>query len=628
MKKIGMTVIAACVAGLSFTTIAVPLTASQQQHLWAAPKENAERIVAQMNTREKIGQVLMLDVRNWGKNAAGEPENVTVLPAELAKVITDYRLGSVILFRENFIDTPQSYQLIQDLQKASYQLPLLISTDQEGGYVTRLREGTEMPGNMALAATRNESMAQRVGEVHGAELNALGVHINFAPVLDVNTNQNNPVIGVRSFGSNIELVNGMSAAYIKGLHQNSVLATAKHFPGHGNVATDSHFGLPQVAYSESEWRQTDLVPFKNAVDHGLDAVLTAHIIVPALDNSKVTSKKDGTEIGLPATLSKKIISGVLRDELKFKGLVFTDALDMGAIVDNFGVAEAAEKALMAGSDVLVMPVHIWDQQGIAQLEDLYRYLETESQKNPELAARLQQAATQVVQSKLANKLTPYSPHTLDYAKSVVASPEHKRFEKQVAENAITLIKNDRLLPYQLKAQNNLLVISDENARNKIVSNELQNIASELKGQQIAVTSSAFKLDENTLPSNLAENIRANDLVILITYNLKAKHTAAQKVIDQAAALNKPVVVISSRNPYDIAYLDNVKANIAIYGITGFDVTNNNRNSLEANIKAGVRTLFKANGERAALNSPKGKLPVDIRNPQGDIIYPFGHGLTY
>uniref|UniRef100_A0A8W7P979 beta-N-acetylhexosaminidase n=1 Tax=Anopheles coluzzii TaxID=1518534 RepID=A0A8W7P979_ANOCL len=245
-----------------------------------------------MSTREKIGQILMLDVRNWGKNAAGEPENVTVLPAELAKVVTDYRLGSVILFRENFINTPQSYQLIQDLQKASYQLPLLISTDQEGGYVTRLREGTEMPGNMALSATRNESMAQGVGEVHGAELNALGVHINFAPVLDVNTNQNNPVIG--------------------------------------------------------EWRQTDLVPFKNAVENGLDAVLTAHIIVPALDDTKVISKKDGTEIGLPATLSKKIISGILRDELKFKGLVFTDAMDMGAIADNFGASEATEMALMAG----------------------------------------------------------------------------------------------------------------------------------------------------------------------------------------------------------------------------------------------------------------------------------------
>jgi beta-N-acetylhexosaminidase len=628
MKKIGMTAIAACMAGLAVTSAYAQMTVSQQQSLWAAPKENAEQIVSQMSTREKIGQILMLDVRNWGKNAAGEPENVTVLPAELAKAIADYRLGSVILFRENFINTPQSYQLIQDLQKASYQLPLLISTDQEGGYVTRLREGTEMPGNMALSATRNESMAQRVGEVHGAELNALGVHVNFAPVLDVNTNQNNPVIGVRSFGSNIDLVNGMSASYIKGLHQHSVLATAKHFPGHGNVATDSHFGLPQVSYSESEWRKTDLVPFKNAVENGLDAVLTAHIIVPALDDTKVISKKDGTEIGLPATLSKKIISGILRDELKFKGLVFTDAMDMGAIADNFGASEATEMALMAGSDVIVMPVHIWDPQGIEQLENLYRYLETESQKKPELAARLQQAATQVVETKLANKVTAYSPHTLDYAKSVVASPEHKRFEKQVAESAITLIKNDRLLPYQLKAQNNLLVISDENARNKIISNELEAIASELKGQKIAVTSSAFKLDEKTLPNDLVSNIKANDFVILVTYNLKAKDTAAQQVINQAAKLNKPLVVISSRNPYDIAYLDNVKANVAIYGITGFDVTNNNRNSLEANIKAGVRTLFKTSDSHSALNTPKGKLPVDIRNPQGDIIYPFGHGLTY
>ncbi|WON77354.1 glycoside hydrolase family 3 protein [Serratia sp. UGAL515B_01] len=628
MGRRGIAAIAVVMAVLAFNSALAQLSISQQEPLWSAPRENAVQMVSQMTTREKIGQVLMLDVRNWGKNAAGEPKNVTVLPAELAKVITDYRLGSVILFRENFINTPQSYQLIQDLQKASYPLPLLISTDQEGGYVTRLREGTEMPGNMALAATRNESMAQRVGEVHGSELNALGVHINFAPVMDVNTNQNNPVIGVRSFGSNIALVDSMSVAYINGLHKNSVLATAKHFPGHGNVATDSHFGLPQVSYSESEWRQTDLLPFKNAIDNGLDAVLTAHIIVPALDDTKVISKKDGTEIGLPATLSKKIISGILRDELKFNGLVFTDALDMGAIVDNFGVSEATEMALLAGSDVLVMPIHIWDNQGIAQLEELYRYLETESQKKPELAARLQQAATQVVQTKLANRLTPYNPHTLDFAQSVVASSEHKRYEKEVAENAITLIKNDGLLPYQLKAKNNFLVISDENARNKLVSNELQSIASELNGKQIAATILAFKLDEDSLPNDLAKRMQASDLVILVTYNLKAKSTAAQKVIDQAEKLNKPVVVISSRNPYDIAYLDNVKANIAIYGITGFDVTNNNRNSLEANIKAGIRTLFKNNDNNFVFNTPKGKLPVDIRNSQGDIIYSFGHGLTY
>ncbi|MHA7846814.1 beta-N-acetylhexosaminidase [Serratia sp. D1N4] len=593
------------------------------------PQTSAEQIVTQMSPREKIGQVLMLDVRNWGKNAAGEPEGVTVLPTELAKAINDYRLGSVILFRENFINTPQSYQLIQDLQKASYQLPLLISTDQEGGYVTRLREGTEMPGNMALAATRDANMAQHVGEVHGSELNALGVNINFAPVVDINTNQNNPVIGVRSFSSDIALVNEMSGAYIKGLQQNSVLATAKHFPGHGNVETDSHFGLPLVPYTESEWRQNDLLPFKYVIEQGIDAVITAHIIVPALDDTKVVSKKDGTEIGLPATLSKKIITGILRDELKFQGLIFTDAMDMGAITENFGANEAVEMALMAGSDVIVMPVHIWDQQGIEQLEELYHYLETQHYKNPEFASRLQEAATRVVQTKLAKKIAATNnAHTLEFAQSVVASPAHKRDEQKVAERAVTLIKNDNLLPYSLNAQNNVLIISDENTRNDIIRSELQNIASQLENQEITVSSLAYKLEQQTVPATLEESIQASDLVILVTYNLKTKGRAAQQTIDKARELGIPLVVISSRNPYDIAYLDNVTANLAIYGITGFDVTNNNRNSLEANIRAGIRTLFKNDADTLLFNVPSGKLPVDIKSPEGEIIYPFGHGLTY
>ncbi|MFZ1872638.1 MAG: beta-N-acetylhexosaminidase [Chania sp.] len=593
------------------------------------PQTSAEQMVTQMSPREKIGQVLMLDVRNWGKNAAGEPEGVTVLPTELAKAINDYRLGSVILFRENFINTPQSYQLIQDLQKASYQLPLLISTDQEGGYVTRLREGTEMPGNMALAATRDANMARHVGEVHGSELNALGVNINFAPVVDINTNQNNPVIGVRSFSSDIALVNEMSGAYIKGLQQNSVLSTAKHFPGHGNVETDSHFGLPLVPYTESEWRQNDLLPFKYVIEQGIDAVITAHIIVPALDDTKVVSKKDGTEIGLPATLSKKIITGILRDELKFQGLIFTDAMDMGAITENFGANEAVEMALMAGSDVIVMPVHIWDQQGIEQLEELYQYLETQHYKNPEFASRLQEAATRVVQTKLAKKIAATNnSHTLEFAQSVVASPAHKRDEQKVAERAVTLIKNDNLLPYSLNAQNNVLIISDENTRNDIIRSELQNIASQLENQEITVSSLAYKLDQQTVPATLEESIQASDLVILVTYNLKTKGSAAQQTIDKARELGTPLVVISSRNPYDIAYLDNVTANLAIYGITGFDVTNNNRNSLEANIRAGIRTLFKNDADTLLFNVPSAKLPVDIKSPEGEIIYPFGHGLTY
>jgi beta-N-acetylhexosaminidase len=625
MKIPGVTTVAVLISSLTM----VGCDNTQFSNSQEEPQTSAEQIVTQMSPREKIGQVLMLDVRNWGKNAAGEPEGVTVLPTELAKAISDYRLGSVILFRENFINTPQSYQLIQDLQKASYQLPLLISTDQEGGYVTRLREGTEMPGNMALAATRDANMAQHVGEVHGSELNALGVNINFAPVVDINTNQNNPVIGVRSFSSDIALVNEMSGAYIKGLQQNSVLSTAKHFPGHGNVETDSHFGLPLVPYTESEWRQNDLLPFKYVIEQGIDAVITAHIIVPALDDTKVVSKKDGTEIGLPATLSKKIITGILRDELKFQGLIFTDAMDMGAITENFGANEAVEMALMAGSDVIVMPVHIWDQQGIEQLEELYQYLETQHYKNPEFASRLQEAATRVVQTKLAKKIAATNnSHTLEFAQSVVASPAHKRDEQKVAERAVTLIKNDNLLPYSLNAQNNVLIISDENTRNDIIRSELQNIASQLENQEITVSSLAYKLEQQTVPATLEESIQASDLVILVTYNLKTKGRAAQQTIDKARELGIPLVVISSRNPYDIAYLDNVTANLAIYGITGFDVTNNNRNSLEANIRAGIRTLFKNDADTLLFNVPSGKLPVDIKSPEGEIIYPFGHGLTY
>jgi len=229
-----------------------------------------------------------------------------------------------------------------------------------------------------------------------------------------------------------------------------------------------------------------------------------------------------------------------------------------------------------------MPVHIWDQQGIEQLEELYQYLETQHYKNPEFASRLQEAATRVVQTKLAKKIAATNnSHTLEFAQSVVASPAHKRDEQKVAERAVTLIKNDNLLPYSLNAQNNVLIISDENTRNDIIRSELQNIASQLENQEITVSSLAYKLEQQTVPATLEESIQASDLVILVTYNLKTKGRAAQQTIDKARELGIPLVVISSRNPYDIAYLDNVTANLAIYGITGFDVTNNNRNSLIA-----------------------------------------------
>lgn len=628
MKALAAASISVLLAGFGGNLAHQPLSDAHLKELWSAPKESAERIVSDMTLREKIGQMVMLDIRRFTPQNGGTPKSVEVLPEQLAKAINDYRIGSVIFFRENLVNTSQTYALSSDVQKARYNLPLLIGTDQEGGLVTRLRVGTEMPGNMAVGATRNVSLAELSGAVHGSELSALGMNFNFASDVDVNVNQNNPVIGVRSFGSDPSLVGEMAVAYMKGLEKNNVTATIKHFPGHGNVDTDSHVGLPVVPYSEAEWRVNDFAPFKYCMEHGVKAIMTAHIVVPALDDTMVISKKDGSKIGLPATLSKKILTGILRQEVRYNGLIMTDAMEMAAIAENFGANEAVVRAFLAGVDIVMMPVGVRDPRGIAQLGELFAHVEREASTNPELARRIEESVLRLVQYKLDNKIVPHPIFDEQHAHNVVGSSLHKAHERRVAEKAITLIENQGILPFALTAArtNKILVISDEPARNIIISNELGRIAAETQ-VQIDATGVECYLAGNAIPSGLEQQIGSSDFVIMVTYNLRRKGTAAQTVIDISNAVNKPLVVISGLNPYDASALSKVKANIAIYGITGFDITNALRNLLEANIKAGIRTLFK-DTRGVPLNMPLGKLPVDIKDPTGTIIYPFGHGLHY
>ncbi|GAB1440137.1 glycoside hydrolase family 3 protein [Providencia sp.] len=606
--------------------MADPITQTQLNELWKDKQKSADEIVNNMSEAEKIGQLFMLDFRYWNKDSNGEPAPFLAMNDEVSKVINQYHLGSVILFRENLIDTPQTIELINQLQSSRSNLPLFIGTDQEGGYVTRLRVGTEMPGNMALGATRNPALAELTGMIHGYELSSLGFNINFGPVVDVNNNQNNPVIGVRSYSDNKDLVETLSTNYIKGIHKYNLLTSLKHFPGHGNVSSDSHVDLPIVNSDAKTWRSTELAPFKYALSHGSDAVMTAHIIVPALDDNKITTLA-GKKVGTPATLSKPILHGILRDELKYDGLIVTDAMDMGAIADNFDINWAVETSLLAGSDIILMPIKMWDTEAVTRLDNMYRYLETQARNNPELQKRIDESAKRVVLKKLQQQITA-QPVDVTAAKQIVASKSHKDLENMVSEQAITLIKNDNVLPYVLKPQNRILVISDEKPRNALIQKHLSDIAAEtavtIKSSELVV-----KLNEDTLTKSDAEKLIGNqDLILLTTYNLKDTPANAQLIINAANKAKTPLVVISSRNPYDIAYLKGVKANIAIYGITGFDITNNNRNSLETNIRSGLRTLF-ANSNAQPLNPPKGLLPVNIKNPQGNLVlFPYGHGETY
>lgn len=524
------------------------------------------------------------------------------------------------------IDTPQTVQLINDIQTSRYKLPLFISTDQEGGYITRLRVGTEMPGNMALGAARDPELAKLTGDIHGSELSALGFNMNFGPVADINNNQNNPVIGVRAYSDRKALTEILSAAYIRGIHQHGIITALKHFPGHGNVSADSHVALPVVTSDEKSWRQTELPPFTYALQHGADAVMTAHIIVPALDDTKIITR-DGSEAGTPATLSKPILTGILRDELHFQGLIITDAMDMKAITDNFNLNFAVERALTAGADIILMPVKMWDEDAVKRLDNLYRYLDEQAQKNPELQQRIDESAKRVVLMKLNKAISGSAADPL-IAQHIVASEQHKNQENYVSEQAVTVIKNDGILPYHLKQNNRILVISDEYPRNQLIKKHLDDIARETE-THIHVSTQKIKTDKKRLSEKKINSmISGQDLILLVTYNLKNRNTDAQFIIDSANSAGIPVVVISARDPYDIAYLNNVKANIAIYGITGFDITNGQRNALETNIRSGLRTLFSGKNSEP-LNSPAGRLPVDIKDPEsGIVLYPYGTGEIY
>lgn len=610
----------------SFQIVAAPLTPSDIDALKKEPERAAENIVASMSQTEKIGQLMMLDFRYWDIFRSPVPVPVININNDIKDIIYRYRLGGIVLFRENLINTPQTVKLINDIQSSRYRLPLFISTDQEGGYITRLRVGTEMPGNMALGATRDPDSARLTGEIHGSELSALGFNMNFGPVVDINNNQNNPVIGVRAYSDRKELTEILSAAYIRGIHQYGLITALKHFPGHGNVSADSHVALPVVTSDEKTWRQTELPPFIYALQHGADAVMTAHIIVPALDDTKIKTR-DGSEAGTPATLSKPILTGILRKELHFQGLIITDAMDMKAITDNFELNFAVEHALSAGADIILMPVKMWDEEAVKRLDNLYRYLDEQAQRNPELQQRIDESAKRVVLMKL-NKALSGAPADPVKAQKIVASAQHKNLENKVSEQAVTIIKNDGTLPYQLKPENKILVISDEYPRNQLIKKHLNDIARETE-TRIHVTAQKIKTDKKTLSEKKVNAmISGQDFIVLVTYNLRERDTNAQFIINSANEAGIPLVVISSRDPYDIASLSNVKANIAIYGITGFDITNGQRNALETNIRSGLRTLFSGKNARP-LNYPTGRLPADIKDPEsGIILYPYGTGETY
>lgn len=359
--------------------------------------------VERMSTEEKFGQMMCLDFRAWEQeNAQGELDQRPVLEinADIKKAITDYHIGSVILFSENFESEEQSKKLIDDLQQASADAgnpPLLICVDQEGGLVERFSFGrNRLKNNMAL---QSADEAFEKGLTIGKELKGLGINCNFAPVVDINSNPNNPVIGVRSFGETAEIVSERGLAFMRGLHEEGIIATAKHFPGHGDTDVDSHIGLPRVNKSLSELENFELKPFKTLIDAGVDMIMTAHIELPQVDSTTIISKKDGEEIFLPATLSKTVLTDLLRNELNFNGVIITDAMNMKAISENVGEAEATKMAIAAGADMVCMPAILRSPQDTYKLDEIYQTLNDALDSGEISTEQLDSSITRILELK-------------------------------------------------------------------------------------------------------------------------------------------------------------------------------------------------------------------------------------
>src|SRR5690625_669481 len=315
----------------------------------AAP--DIEAIIAGMSLEEKVGQMFVPFV--YGE-AIDEPHpgNADMAGVDtIGEVIEEFNPGGIIYFgwSDNLNSPQQIARLSNDIQQRALDAgapPLSLSIDQEEGVVIRMPEpSAQLPGAMALGATRNPDHARTAATITAAELAAVGINQNYAPIADVNSNAMNPVIGVRAFGGNSELVTDLTVAQVHGFQDDGgISASVKHFPGHGDTDVDSHYGVPIIDKSEAEFRAQDLPPFAAAIEAGTDSIMTAHLVVPALDDS-----------GRPATLSRPILPDLLREEMGYDGVIVTDSLAMDGVREEFGDDRVPVEAILAGADQMLLP---------------------------------------------------------------------------------------------------------------------------------------------------------------------------------------------------------------------------------------------------------------------------------
>ncbi len=607
--------------------------------------DNLDEMINTMSLEEKVTQTLMPDFRNW--EVDGEEVGVTELNDDIRAILSDYQFGGVILFAENVVETEQTASLVYQMQSTQVEsdnLPLLIGIDQEGGIVNRLGSGTQLPGNMALGATNNLDYAKLAGEIIGSELEALGINVNFAPSVDVNNNPKNPVIGLRSFSSDPNIVSEFGLGYIDGIKEHNVAVAAKHFPGHGDTDVDSHYGLPVVDKSLDELMENELIPFKATMDADADMIMTAHIQFPQLETETKVSDEDGSDILLPATLSPAILTDLVRDEMDYDGIVITDALNMEAITNNFGEVETSILSKKAGADILLMPVIIRSNDDLVLLDEVIKGLvdavESEDIPMENIDNSVHRILTLKEELGLLNTdfLNESEDEVVANAQEVVGSDSNRSSEREISNHAITLLENGQgTLPIEPAEDDHILFITADS--NQVPGTEFS--IERMRLEEALSTDFSYEIltyNEESTFNDFSDAVANASHVVVYTSMVDESSLAAdnfrtaipQEIFTYAREQGIPTVQVSINKPYDAVNFTDNDAILISYGYNGMDPTEGGQEpdaSFGPNIPAVVEVIF---GVTDANEGPTGQLPVDLPVIEDgvliteEIAYPVGY----
>ena len=530
-----------------------------------------------MTLREKLGQMLMVPF--FGGFASAESAEYR----EVIRQVDENRVGGLILATVRGplgIKRSQVYptaEIANELQRRA-KVPLLIGADFESGTRMRLEEGTAFPSAMAIAATGQPHFAYVAGKLTAMEARAAGVHWIFAPDADINNNPDNPIINVRSFGESAEEVARYVEEFVRGVEENGALATAKHFPGHGNVSVDSHLALATVPGSREELEQNELVPFRAAIRAGVSSIMPGHLAVPALEANP----------NIPATVSSKILTGLLRGEMKFRGLIVTDAMEMGGVASLFAPGEAAVRAVEAGADVLLMPPV--PDAAIAALEDAVA-------SGRISAARIDESVRRILAAKA--RLGLDRARLVDVAKldETFGRPEFEAQAQEISDRGVTLLRDSaRMLPLDSTRPLRVLLVA-LSADPDACSGEMIEPGIRARVDSLAVLRADTRFT-NVSTLNLPRP-ETYDVAIAALFVRVADRKGnvgfpddQRAFVNQLLATGKPVAVASFGSPYLIERFPNAKTWLASFSTNGVSQ------------RAGARALF---GQVAI----SGRIPVTV-----------------